>query len=490
MDFSNIVIRRAATTAVLLTLTILLGADVAAARDLTYNDAMQMVLKRSSRSEIIEGNLEVAERNYFAKRVNFYLPEISLNGTLPSWESRQQYTYPEGGGTQKIVGLRTTLDLESFIGLKQSLITGGELNLKTYLSGINSDYPQSGVTVTQKQRLGSFDLTLDQPILQPSDAKNELNNNKDDLELARLTQHEEIAALKKEVAETFVGALQQQVQKQIAAEKLESARLQAGIDSSKFEDGVLSEEDWLKSSSARLDAELNQYDVQNALSTKLQDLVILLELESADSLNLVPPDAVSEYTAADRQMLLASSDRSIPIQKAEYDYRKAKRAADYAASAAGIKGTLSANYRKDAGRVENSLQGDQNLNLNTWGVRLELSYPLWDGGASGASVRAQEIEAQKAKIELERQRRAAKAEIKNLVSSIDVSERKLDVLRKQIDLARNRLTIAKDRFDDGQISRITYLEVSVAWLEARQKYLEELQNYLVDTYDLEAKFTG
>ncbi len=465
------------------------------ARNLTYQDAMDIALRRSSRAEILKGNLDVAERNYFAKRVNFYLPEISLNGTAPAYTSAETYDYPDGGGGQKIVALRKTLDLQTFIGLKQSLITGGELTINTRLTGTNQDYPQRGVTVSQEDRLGSFEFTLTQPILQPSDGKNELNNRKDDLELAKLTQHEEIASLKTEVAQTYVGALEQRIQREIAAQKLESANLQASIDSSKFEDGVISEEDWLISSSARLDAELNQYDVQNELSKKLQDLVILLELESTDSLELEAPPAMALYTPAERQQLIASSDRSIPIQKAEYDYRKAKRAADYASSAAGIKGTLTAEYSKRAGKTDISasdpaLAGVTNLNLDRWGVRLDLSYPLWDGGASGASVKAQEIEAQKAKIELERQRRAARAEIKNLVSSIDVSERKLDVLRKQIDLAKNRLDIARERFDDGQISRITYLEASVAWLEARQAYLAELQNYLVDTYNLESKFTG
>ena len=46
------------------------------------------------------------------------------------------------------------------------------------------------------------------------------------------------------------------------------------------------------------------------------------------------------------------------------------------------------------------------------------------------------------------------------------------------------------RIDDGQISRIDYLESEVSYLEARDKYLEELKNYLIDKIELESKYFG
>jgi len=463
-------------------------APTVGAFELTYEQALDIALNRSSQADIISGNLEVAERNYFARRVNFYLPAISINGSLPAWESREEYTYPDGGGGSKEIGKRTELDLESFIGLEQSLISGGHLNFRAYLRSNDWEYPRSGLTIEETKRLGSFDLTFDQPILKPSEAKHELHNKKDDYELARLTRTEETATLKKDVAETYVGALEQKLQKQIANEKLTSARLQSEIDSVKFLDGVLSKEDWLISTSARLDAELELYDVQNELSKVMQDLVILLELDSQDDLDLSEPAVLEPIDAAERERLIAAADRSIPILKAEYEFRKAKRAADYVASGTGLEGTLSANYAKNTGRVETSTEGKTDLNLDTWGVKLEFSFPVWDGGAAGASVKASRLEAQKVEIELKRARKAARAEIKNLVDGLDVSTRKLDVLQQQIELARQRLDIARFRYEDGQISRITFLESSVVWLEARQGRLAELKNYLVDMYDLEGKF--
>jgi hypothetical protein len=41
---------------------------------LTLEDAVDIALNRTSRGEMIRGNLEVAELNYFARKINFYLP--------------------------------------------------------------------------------------------------------------------------------------------------------------------------------------------------------------------------------------------------------------------------------------------------------------------------------------------------------------------------------------------------------------------------------
>lgn len=480
----------------ILATTLAAAAAGGAARDLSYDQALEIATGQSSRAEIIMGNLEVAERKYFARRVSFYVPEISINGSLPAWESSEQYAFPEGGGTEKVVASRKTLDLNTFIGLDQNLITGGKVNFRAWLRRNDWEYPQASFRVDETKELGSFDLTLEQPVLQPSQPKHELNNRKDDLELARLARTEELAALKKEVAEAYVGALQLSLDMEIAREKLESARLQAEVDSAKYLDEILSEEDWLKSASARLDAELQLYDIESELSQQYQELAILLELESYQDLDLSEPTLGPPLSPEEQERLVAGADRSVPIRKAEYNYRKAKRSADYTASSSGLTGTLSANYSKDAGTVESeyvdnpALNSDESLNLDSWGVKLEFSYPIWDGGASGAEVKASRIEAEKARIELERAQKVARAEIRNLTEGLDVSYRKLSVLQKQIDLAGERLKIAKFRFEDGQISRITYLETSVEALEARKNYLDELKNYLVDFYELEGKFTG
>ncbi|MFH2048086.1 MAG: TolC family protein, partial [bacterium] len=438
-------------------LIILFSIQSIPAQEISYEDALDIALNRSSRGEIIRGNLEVAEKNYFAKRVSFWVPEISIRGSVPAYESNEDYTYLPGTD-QKVLGKRTTVDWDSYINLDQNLISGGKLTFQAFLRSNNWEYPQQGVIIDEQRRLGSFNLTLDQPILKPSDPKNELNNKKDDYEIARITKQEETASLMGELTEAYFGVLQMTLHKQIASEKLESAKLKTGIDSIKFLEEVISEEDWLISSSERLDAELEQFDIENNLTTKRRDLAMILDLEINENLVLSPPKNIEELTPEKSRLYLASADNSNTVKKAEHEYKKAQRSSRYEASSKGLTGTLTANYSKESGRVEITLQDRRDLNLNTYGIKLEFNYPLWDGGASGASVQAAQLQAEQSRIEYEKALKSSRSEIESLINSVNISSKKLKVLKQQIDLAKNRRDIADFRFKDGQISKITYFE--------------------------------
>ncbi|RKX28369.1 MAG: hypothetical protein DRP47_04470 [Candidatus Zixiibacteriota bacterium] len=468
---------------------------VVSARELTFNEAINIAVNHSSRGQIIRGDLDVAERSYFARKVSFWVPEISIRGSIPAYEVNETYSYLPGTDT-KTTGQRTMVDWESYINLDQNLITGGKLTFRAFLRRNEWDYPQLDrnndllVAVDEDRRLGSFDLTLDQPILKPSEPKYELNNKKDDLEIARLTRCEALAALKQEVAEAYFGVLQMTLHKKIADYRMESARLQANIDSLKFIDSVLSEESLLESTSARLDTELEQFDIESELLAKQRELFILLDFESGRDLVVNAPQIMTGIDSTTVRRLLADADVAVPVLKAKCEYRKAERAARYEASSRGLTGTLSATYGKESGRVETTLQGRDDLDLRSWGVNLMFDYPIWDGGATGASIKAAELTAEKARIEFERTLKASKSEIESLINSISISSRKLEILNQKISLTKNRLDIARSRFEDGQISKIKYFESSIEYLESQNNYYEELKNYLIDTFQLEGKFSS
>ena len=467
------------------------------ATKLTLENAIDIALNRTSRGEMIRGNLEVAEQNYFARKINFYLPEISINGALPQYTVDESYRF-FGGATKK--GLRTTRELNyrSFIRLKQSLLTGGDVSLTANLVSGDERYPDlqlnpatgevtSRGTIVEESRLGDFELVYTQPILKPSESKNNLYNARDDLSTARLERLDNEAKLEQETVETYVDLLQLGIQSEIIADKFESARLAAEIDSMKLSDGVVSDEDWLISASNRLDAELEFFDIENSTSEKRRELAILMDFDPETEMELVEPAVGDRLSEQNKNRMLVSSGNTVQVRKAEIQYASAERQADHAASGLGINADLEAKYKTGKGWYETN--GDRlDVDLEGWGVALNFSFPLWDGGAAGAAVMSARLEAEQAKLDLSRQRKTEKAEIINLVNKIDVSFKRLEIIRQQIELARNKLDIAQSRYDDGQISRITFLESRVFYLETRDKYLEELKSYLLDRIQLDSKF--
>ncbi len=467
-------------------------AGPAAAVELTWQQALDIAVNKSSRGTIISGDLEVAQQEYNARRVTFLLPKVSINGSLPSYSVDESFRF-FGGATEKSLYKTTDFDFRSNIQLDQSLITGGDLRVTANLLRSKSKYPNtavSGLEIDEKTNRGFFDFNFTQPLLQPSTAKHELNNRKDDLEIARLARIEEVTKLRKEVTDAYMGMLEMSLKSEIAASEVEAARLTSDIDSLKFIDGVLSEEDWLLSASALLDTELEQFDVENQSKEQHRLLAALLDIDVDEKIEASIPVMVDRLSSNQSQSLVGRWTESVPLQKSSFQYHKQRRAADFAAANYGIQGSLAASYSFGRGTVEYEAQDDDDLKTNSWGISINLTYPLWDGGASSASVKAARLSAEKARLEHERKEKAAKAEILNLLNRNDVSLRKLAVLEKQIELAGNKLDIARFRLDDGQISRTEYLGSYVFFLEARMKYLSELKNYLVDKLDLEGKFIG
>ncbi len=462
------------------------------AAPLTLEQALDIALNRTSRGSVIRGDLEVAEQTYHARRINFYVPEISLNGSLPSYAEDESYRFFYGSPLKQLYKTND-FGLTSFIQLKQSLITGGGFQMRANLSAAESEYPNTatqGLFYNEKSRQGYFQFSLDQPLLKPSDAKYELNNRKDDFRIAELTKVEDLTTLRKEVIEAYVGALQTGLKANVAEVKFQSAKLKADIDSSKMNDGVISEEKWLESASDRLDAELNQFDAQSQLTERNRQLAILLDMEISDQLELVEPNIGQHASEESLRNSIAQWETSIAVRKAELQFKKAERSADYAAGSHGLTGSLTANYSIGRGKIEVEGAPNDNINTNSWDVALNVTLPIWDGGASSASVKAARLSAEKSRLEYQKVLKASRSEIELLVNKYNVSYRKLTVLRQQVDLAKTKFNIAEERMKNGEISEITYLESKVFLLEAQDKYLGELKNYYLSKADLEGKFSS
>jgi outer membrane protein TolC len=474
-----------------------------AAAELSLQKAFDLALHSSGRGQIIDGGLEVAEQVYYAERINFYVPEISINGALPAYSENETYDFFPGTSDK---GLRqgSNFDFDADITLKQNLFTGGNLTLKANLVNNDWDYQllrdsvgfdSSRVNylqnVKETHKLGTFRFTLMQPILKPSDAKNDLNNSRDDLALARLNRIDQVAQLKREVVEAFFGVLQTELTTDINRFRLESAHLRCRIDSTKLIDGLVSEEDWLSVQSDELDAELAMYEAENEFAQRRRDLAILLDWESSSPLSPQTPAKVVDLADGERGSYLNNWSESLPIQMSRLEHSKAKRAADYQASGHGLTGAINASYNMERGTVEDNRSGfglEDDLKTDSWGVSLNFSYPLWDGGASSAAVTVARLAEEQAYLELRKAEKSAQYEIENLINQASLSYRKLDVLSRQIEIARTRLDIAQERLEDGQISRLTFFENQVSFLESKHSHLDELKSYYSVRVELEGKY--
>lgn len=464
------------------------------AREISLDEALQHALNNTARGNMIRGLEQVAAQNYAAKRINFYLPEVSINGSLPSYDYRQRYDF---FGSEKGLYTRRDFGLRSFIELKQSLLTGGQLTVQANLARENNRYPtgsiSSGLLAYDEARKGFFDFSFVQPLLKPSEGKNDLNNKRDDMEIARADRYASEAALKKEVVEAYVGVLELSLNTELSEAKLRAASKKLGIDSIKFADGVISEEALVTSTSSKLDAELAQFETSTQLEQRQRDLSILLDAEVTEQVVAHEPIPLPPLSDDQEARYLRNWEVALPIIKARHEYEKSKRAADYAAAGHGLTGDLTATYSLGKEHIKtdfNTSTFEDDINTSGYAVSLNFRLPVFDGGAGSAAVKSARYQADQARLEFQRVQKMERAAITNLLNQIKVGHRRLEILRKQIALAENRLAIAKTRFDDGQVSEISYLDSKIFHLQARDSYLKELKKYLQNKIDLESKFSS
>ena len=469
----------------------------AAVLELTLEDAVQRAVEKTARGRIIRGQAEVAGQQYQAKRINYKLPEVSINGSLPAFDVDESYRFFGGANTKQLYRTRD-LSFESFIELKQSLITGGTLTGSANLNADDARYPDtriigSGEFVYETLRRGYFDFRLEQPLFRPSAAKKLLNDLQDDRDIATAEQQRQVGQLRREVTDAYLTVLRLELKKDLTRDRLEAARAQARVDSLKFKDGILSEEQWLESASKRLDNELEHVDAEVDAREQVRQLSVLLDLEADDAVKPSEPVPAVHFDAAARQRMIDEWERTVAVQQADRNRRKAERQAKYSASEHRISGDLQARYAFGRGNVETeffnvSENEVEDINTQAWGVLLRVRIPVWDGGAGSAAVKAARFQAEQARLEYEQQLKNARAEIVSLLNDLEVSYRRLDIVKRQIELAANRLAIAESRFQGGEISQVKFLESRIFFLEQKDRYLEELDKYMTMRIDLEHKF--
>lgn len=464
-----------------------------AASPLSLEEAVARAWRQTSRGSIIRGNVEVADGLYQAERINFYVPSISINGSLPAYNVDESYRF-FGGSSRKRLYKTRGLDLVSFIRMEQSLVTGGTLDIRANLTANDSRYPDTdpsaapGAFLDETTRQGFFSFNLEQPILRRSVQRRDLADRRDELSLARLQQDREQMTLAREVTEAYVGLLQARLGESEAADRLEQARWAASVDSMKWQDGVISHESWLSSASARLDAELVLREAASGRAETERRLALLLELDSLAGVELAEPALPAPLGPEDAARFSSRRELSREVREAEAAREKAERAADFAASEHGLAGDLRASYSAGRGRVRLEGSPSDEINTNGWEVALNVSYPVWDGGAASAQVRAARYGSDRARLELERARQTARVDCDRLLDQVEVGRRRLEILNKQVELAADRLEIAIEREADGRITRAALLGARAEVQKARAAYLEELKIHLVQRAELESRF--
>jgi len=296
------------------------------------------------------------------------------------------------------------------------------------------------------------------------------------------------ADLKKEGITAFFDLLTADIDRQIAESNSQLADYNARWDSVKFDDEVITEGAWIESKSERLEKKLALFDAQANYEEKINDFSHLLDFPFGHKVTLEAPSIPRRPDSRKAQRLLDNAETTGETELARIAMETARRELDEVRNSAGLNGTLNASYAIGRGTVIRSKEkgeSEEDVNTKDWQVSLNFTYPIWDGGASGAGIHSQELTCESARLEYQAARRNARNKMLILLKRLEINGSKLALLEQELELARHKLADAENRYNEGLISDGALLENRVYCLEAQKNRLTTMKGYYLDLTELE-----
>jgi outer membrane protein TolC len=275
--------------------------------------------------------------------------------------------------------------------------------------------------------------------------------------------HEEIALL---VVSQYMGTMRATAKLQAATARRDlSLRLDAQA-ADLLRDGVATEVDMLRAKVRLKQDEQDLIQAQTAETISFYSLARLLGLPPAQPITL-SDDALSDAPKVDPDIAPESALRQRP---------------EIAAATAGIE---AANKMRQAARASNlptlKFSGVWGLQAShfdgmipAYTYQLNLSVPLFTGGALSAARKRAELDEAKARQQRDDLRNGVTEQILIAEAQVRSAHSQIDVANTAISLAQRELTLATDRFQEGVADNIEITAAQASLAEVTDRRIEAL----------------
>ena len=463
---------------------------VANARPLSLRGAWERMAKVGPGYAIAQHRHQAAMNDHRSKRLSFYLPKLSFNFMVPSFSNNElNQDIPTGDSLnpyRRELSTSEMTNLSGALSLSQAVFTGGRLEVSGELlrqkriANLSPDF---------RSDLGGLNVRFSQPLFQPSTERDALKEAR--LELRRSDVEYKQARWEALMAVTRAyGGWLMAIQDELAARlEAERTKYEAEAGQAKYEAGSLMEAALIGLQSAALDAEIEHLDATARRKDAETGLAAEIDWPLGDS--LVAPDSLPDLDVllghgprlpSGRDSLAAISKAQLDLETSDFRLRQQK-------SRGGLDGTLNANWSKQQ-EDETILATDSTSSFNTgrWGVSLQLSIPVWDGGAQRAAVQSAQLAVEESEANLKKARREAENELASARRRFETFRRKLDLKHQEMVIAGRARSTADRKYEDGLLSEAEYLESKVTAVKARRGYLEIKRDYIIAYLEVQNLF--
>ena len=428
---------------------------------LSCDDAINIALDKSYTIRTYENSRAMTQFWYDYYKAMFK-PRLDFDLFAPSWNESVQTIYRADG--LPVYNSYGSIQAGGNLQFTYVLPSGGDLSLSAHSY---FDDQQTILALSDDEQLKNklfynrFALSFSQPIFTKNTLKENLREAELEFEKSTNQYTRGQMDIIYEVTKGFYSLYRATRLVEIAEERLKNSEEALRVAGLKSESGSIPEGDLLTAevevaqdnaglSAAKGDLEREKDIFKQLIGIDLgSDIIIRTELEN--EVALIDPD-VALREALQNRLELGEAKNDINLQEIEID--RAKRTRE-------LKGKISGFYdftgvsTLGKGKI-NDLFGSSIDNLGerppNRGVMLTLSYPIADWGRGKARVQQAKVGLENQKLRLENTKATIIKEVRDIVRSVEETQKRLLIHEKNRELAQRTYRIFTIRFENGDIS--------------------------------------
>ena len=463
---------------------------------LTLDECIMMARRQSIDAAVALGELRSAYWQWRSYRADL-LPEVSLQGTAPSWNKRYS-SYQQADGSLSFVR-NDYLGLDGAVNITQKLWpTGGTLSIKSSLDYLHQSVnasPSGGGREGANQFMSlPVAVTLSQPLFSVNHLK--WNRRIEPLRYREaqarfLTETEQVAM---QAISLYFGLLLAGEQVNIARQNLQTAEKLYEVAQAKRRMGTISENDVLQ---LRLDVLTARSALTNSESTRqarqfaLQSFLNVAPPSAPEGATIVPTLDISKTIEAPSGAVggaLCYEDvlaHALQNNALATTMRRRQMEADYAVASARANRQSINLYAQlgYTGTGDNMNSAYRNL-LSNEVVSVGITVPLLDWGKRKGQRRLAESNRDIIQGQLRQQSQDFRQDIFILTEQFNNQAEQLRIACEADTIARRRYHTNVETFKIGSISTLELSSAQTAKDQARQNRIQQLFNYWYYYYQL------
>lgn len=448
--------------------------------ELTLDSAVDRALSNSYRVRQLELSVEQS-RNWLEARQAGLKSSAELELGTPEIRSVSNREWNSDLGRYEIVR-ENSRQWDMNVSIRQPVILFG-YPTNGYLSLNNSMYRlrQFDETGSNMQYYNRYFVEYSQPLFQPNQLKNNLEQAEIDLQQEKLNFQDDVVDIIDDVASDYFDlyeiAYERVIYRRLANELEEAVEI-AGEGARTDVDSVAFQRLQVELGNAR--EQINQ--LRSEFRLEASGMKQRLRIPSEDSVLVDPEIDVRPTDISVEQAVQYGYSLRPRLRDLELNRRQNELDLENTRGWNSFRAELEATYGRE---MRNTQLGNLwNRPENSYSVGFNITVPIWDWGRRENRIQAQEIALQRSNLRIEEAQREIRNDISNAVQSLREYQDRALTMQQNLNMASSVSQSSMTRFREGEISALELIQTLNSQTDTAENLLDAYMGYRQSLIDL------